>query len=607
MPSFVLTGAANGIGHALAKTLLEDHGVGWSGTLLDLQPMEEQSMNFSNFIQGDVTSAEDNDRAFASHVERFGSPSAVVLNAGVGEVGNGEFPDMRCLNVNLIGVMHGIRSAIQHGMERGGTIVVVASAGGLWPMTYSPTYSTAKAAVVMLTRSLAPSVWKKHRVRLWAVCPQFVNTQLGLAGARFQREVTGMLDVSTVATTIADLVQSACSERADGPKPGDIYAIMSQGNFLVRRVLLDVVKTVPVLMLPRTFRKVIITEETHLFRRAAQLVDVPMANLEVETAAGKVIVKNLFCGINASDVNFSAGKYGMHPPMDAGFEGCGVVARDDSGTYSVGQPLCYLHYGSFAEYVALAPSRAFKVHRACPEVVALLTSGLTASIALEQASAVKPGDVVLITAAAGGTGQFFVQLAKEMGAFVIATCGSAEKATILKRLGADVCIDYRREDVKHVLQSRFSKGVDVVIELVGGDMFDVCLKALKPGGRLVIIGAMSQYSSGWKPKPYPGIVERLLAKNQSLIGFFLLNYSKLFKRHFELLESKWRAGKLAVQLSEPVAGGIDAIFDAVDYLQAGSSSGKVTLSLYSPNSKPTLSATSTHSTTEASSKPESKL
>lgn len=572
MPSFVLTGAANGIGQELAETLLKDE---WVGTLVDVQRIEPALYgNGANVVEADVVAPEDNDRAFKSHIARFGKPNAVVLNAGVGAAN--EFPDMHCLNVNLIGVMHGIRAAIHHGMKPGGTIVTVASAGGLWPMTYSPTYSTAKAAVVMLTRSLAPSLWKKHQVRLWAICPQFVDTKLGRTGAQFQTEVTGMLDVSVVARTVADMIRHA------GPQPGDVYALMSQGNSLVRRVILDEVKTIPVLALPKKFKKIVVTEETHVFRRAAQVVEVPSSQLEAAAAAGKVIVKTIYCGINASDVNFSAGKYGLHPPMDAGFEGCGLVVRDDSGHFKVGQPLAYLHYGSFSEYLALVPQRCFKVHKACPEVVALLTSGLTASIALEQSSNIKPGDVVLITAAAGGTGQFFVQLAKEMGAYVVATCGGPAKASMLTELGADLVIDYKRghDEVQRVLRSRFPKGVNVVIELVGGDMFDTCVKALAISGRLLIIGAMSQYSSGWQAKQQTtGLVERLLAKNQSLVGFFLLNYSRLFKQHFKVLEEKWRTGKLRVRLSTPITGELERVFDAVDYLQAGLSSGKVTVAL----------------------------
>ena len=597
MASFVLTGAANGIGKEIVRSLARD---GWVRcTLVDVERADvEGEGGAANIIQGDVVNPEDNDRAFASHVARFGPPAAVVLNAGVGE--SGDFPDLRCLNVNLIGVMHGIAAAMRHGMESGGTIAVVASAGGLWPMPYSPTYSTAKAAVVMLVRSMAPSLWRRHQVRLIAICPQFVDTKLGRAGARFQKEVSGMLDVRLVADTVADMVR-----RADANvQPGDVYALMSQGSSLVRRVLLDAVKTVPVLKMPKTFKKVAILEETHVFRRAARVVEVPGSVLEAEATAGKVIVKNLYCGINASDVNFSAGKYGLHPPMDAGFEASGVVVRDDSGTFRVGQPLAFLHYGSFSEYVALAPRRCFKVHRACREVVALLTSGLTASIALES-SGIKPGDIVLITAAAGGTGQFFVQLAKEMGAYVVATCGGPAKAAMLEQLGADLIIDYKRgpNEVRDVLRSRFPRGVNVVIEMVGGDMFDTCRKALAGSGRLLIIGAMSQYASGWKTKQASeGLVEQLLAKNQSLIGFFLLNHSRLFKRHFEALEAKWRAGTLNVQLAEPVAPGggfvgIDRVFDAVDFLQGGKSSGKVTLALVADASSSTPSTPSTRPAT----------
>jgi NADPH-dependent curcumin reductase CurA len=453
----------------------------------------------------------------------------------------------------------------------------MASAGGLWPMPYSPTYSTAKAAVVMLVRSLAPSLHKKHRIRLCAVCPQFVDTILGREGQKFQKEVTGMLDVSTVAQAVAGMLQP---ENDGGAQPGDILALMSQGNALVRRVHLDAIKTVPVYSLPKSFRKIVVQKETHDFRVATEIMEVPMADLKADS--DKVLIKTLYCGINASDVNFSAGRYGVLPPMDAGFEGCGVVVRADAqGQFQVGQLLAYMHYGSFSEYVALDPQRCFKVRRACPEVVALLTSGMTASIALEQAARLKPSDIVLITAAAGGTGQFFVQLAKKTGAYVVATCGSGEKATMLKGLGADMVINYKVQDVKLELKQHFPNGVNVVIELVGGEMFDICTKSLATSGRLVVIGAMSQYSSGWKPRPYHGLVERLLAKNQSLVGFFLLNYAKDFKRHFYDLERQFRSGTLKISCY-CVAGGIDRVFDAVDLLQGGSSSGKVVVALDAP-------------------------
>jgi NADPH:quinone reductase-like Zn-dependent oxidoreductase len=89
------------------------------------------------------------------------------------------------------------------------------------------------------------------------------------------------------------------------------------------------------------------------------------------------------------------------------------------------------------------------------EAVALITSGLTASIALEQAAQLRRGDTVLVTAAAGGTGMFAVQLAAAAGARVVATCGGAAKAQLLRSLGAHRVIDHTAESVKAVLRAEF--------------------------------------------------------------------------------------------------------------------------------------------------------
>jgi len=141
----------------------------------------------------------------------------------------------------------------------------------------------------------------------------------------------------------------------------------------------------------------------------------------------------------------------------------------------------------------------------------------------------KSGETVLVTAAAGGTGQFAVQvyvlklfkvlsigyiflfhlwkylcqlkidfkrfsmqLAKLSGNKVIATCGGSEKAKLLKELGVDRVIDYKSENIKTVLKKEFPKGVNIIYESVGGQMFDMCLNALAVYGRLIVIGMISQ-------------------------------------------------------------------------------------------------------------------
>jgi prostaglandin reductase 3 len=115
----------------------------------------------------------------------------------------------------------------------------------------------------------------------------------------------------------------------------------------------------------------------------------------------------------------------------------------------VGDPVATLTFGGFAEYAVQPVHHVLRVPEATAAAVALLTSGLTASIALEQARLAR-GETVLVTAAAGGTGSLAVQLAKRAGCHVIGTCGSADKAAQLRRLGVDRVVSYKREDLANV-------------------------------------------------------------------------------------------------------------------------------------------------------------
>ncbi|KAI7978945.1 Prostaglandin reductase-3 [Camellia lanceoleosa] len=240
-------------------------------------------------------------------------------------------------------------------------------------------------------------------------------------------------------------------------------------------------------------------------------------------------------------------------PFDAGFEAVGIIAAvgDSVKNLKVGYPAALMTFGSYANSVM----GSLKAHPSCAktwhEVVAMLTSGLTASIALEKAAQMDSGKVVLVTAAAGGTGQFAVQLAKLAGNKVVATCGGKEKAMLLKDLGVDRVIDYRAEDIKTVLKEEFPKGVDIVYESVGGEMFDLCLNALAVHGRMVVIGMISQ------------------------AGFFLVQYSHLWQPHLDKLFHLYSLGKLKVAIDPKKFLGLHSVADAVEYLHSGRSVGKV--------------------------------
>ena len=161
---------------------------------------------------------------------------------------------------------------------------------------------------------------------------------------------------------------------------------------------------------------------------------------------------------------------------------------------------------------------------------------------------------VLVTAAAGGTGQIAAQLAKLAGHVVIATCGGGAKVDLLRRLGVDRVVNYREEKLRDVLKREFPRGIDLAYESVGGD-FSPRWTRWRPGGRVIVIGMMSQYTAGgdgaedaWTPSNHPGLPEKLLWKSGACVGFFLPHYARHFRRHLAALsrllaggDSEWRS------------------------------------------------------------------
>merc|ERR1719410_1924622 len=121
------------------------------------------------------------------------------------------------------------------------------------------------------------------------------------------------------------------------------------------------------------------------------------------------------------------------------------------------------------------------------KMLPLMISGLTASIALEEVGEMRHGETVLVTAAAGATGQFAVQLAKLAGNHVIGTCSTKAKVDYLKSLGCDRVINYKQENVYEVLKNEYPNGINLVFESVGGKMFSDCLNNLAVKGRIIVI------------------------------------------------------------------------------------------------------------------------
>ncbi|MCD7032701.1 zinc-binding dehydrogenase [Metabacillus sp. GX 13764] len=269
-----------------------------------------------------------------------------------------------------------------------------------------------------------------------------------------------------------------------------------------------------------------------------------------EPGEKEVIIKIEAIGVNYADTARREGKYVIDTPLPfvPGAEVAGIIEETGSAAsrFSKGDRVVTL-LGSdsatgYAEYTAAEERGLIPIPDGVSfeEAVALPLQGLSAYHILKSMGQLEKGETVLIHAAAGGVGGIAVQLAKLFGAGkVIATASTDEKLAIAKELGADVLINYSNDGwEKEVLAATGQKGVDLALEMAGGEVFQKTLQCLAPFGRLVIFGA----ASGVQPKFYPGT---LMGKNQSVIGFFLPNmmrkkelFSKSLKELLAFVESK---------------------------------------------------------------------
>ncbi|CDO97165.1 unnamed protein product [Coffea canephora] len=612
--SAIITGGASGIGKALSLALAQK---GMFVTIIDFSEdkgkevaslAEKESAKFhanldfplATFIKCDVTNSGDLAAAFEKHVTTYGGLDVCINSAGIAnpvpfnkDQTDGSKSWKLTINVNLAAVIDCTHFAIKtmRAARKPGVIINIGSASGLYPAYHDPIYSASKGGVVLFSRSLAP--YKREGIRVNVLCPEFVLTDLAAkVDPKFIDLVGGYVPMQMVVKGVFELINDESKSGAClwitnrrgmeyWPSPQEEAKFLVSSSKSRRSSSSVVLSNVQV---PQNFEKIVVHALSHKFRTATSIV---RTSLSLPIKSDHVLLKVIYAGVNASDVNFSSGSYfsgskkdiASRLPFDAGFEAVGIVAAvgDSVKNLKVGTPAAIMTFGSYAEYTMVHSKHILPVPRPDPEVVAMLTSGLTASIALEKAAQMDSGKVVLVTAAAGGTGQFAVQLAKLAGNTVVATCGGKEKATLLRELGVDRVIDYKKEDIKTVLKNEFPKGVDIVYESVGGQMFDLCLNALAIYGKLVVIGMISQYQGedGWKPLNYTGLCEKLLAKSQTVAGFFLVQYAHFWQEHLDRLFHLFSVGKLKVAIDPKRFLGLQSVADAVEYLHSGKSTGKV--------------------------------
>jgi len=309
---------------------------------------------------------------------------------------------------------------------------------------------------------------------------------------------------------------------------------------------------------------------------ALQVVDVPVP----QPGPHQVLVKIAFAGVNFIDVYFRTGLYKSDVPITLGNEGAGTVEAVGEGVtgFAQGDRVAYaMARGSYAEYAVVPEGVLAKV----PAVVELKTAaaamlqGMTAHYLTHSTYPLKSGDTCLVHAAAGGAGGLIVQMARSLGARVLGTVSTEEKAKIARAHGADEVILYTQEDfqaaVKRITGGR---GVDVVYDSVGATTFDKSLDSLRPRGMMVLFGQ----SSGPVPPFDPNILNAkgsLFLTRPSLAAHLLTREELEWRASYVLGEIASGALKLRIDHVYPLAEAASAHRD----LEARRTSGKVLLSV----------------------------
>ena len=266
------------------------------------------------------------------------------------------------------------------------------------------------------------------------------------------------------------------------------------------------------------------------------LQEVPVPSVE----PGKVLIEVEAAALNFFDILLCQGKYQEKPPLpftpgseisgvvrDVG-EGCNVKI----GTRVLANP--GLPNGGLSEYVVIPEHSVYEIpdSMSSSEAAGIFITYQTTYYALHHRANLKTGEVLLVHAGAGGVGSAAIQLGKAIGAKVIATAGGAEKVKICQQLGADVAIDYTRDDFVDIVKKETNgRGADVIYDPVGGDVFDKSRKCIAFDGRILVIGF-----AGGRISDAP--VNHALVKNYSIVGVHWGLFAKLYPERVKEIHQK---------------------------------------------------------------------
>jgi NADPH2:quinone reductase len=292
---------------------------------------------------------------------------------------------------------------------------------------------------------------------------------------------------------------------------------------------------------------------------AMEIVELPVP----QPKENEAVVKLSASGVNFIDIYFREGRYKSPLPFVPGQEGAGVVTAvgADAKSVKVGDRVAWTGLqGSYAEYAAVLADRLVPIPQGVSdrEAAAAMLQGMTAHYLSHSTYPLKKGETALVHAAAGGVGLLLVQMAHHIGARVLATVSTEEKAKLARAAGADDVILYTQADFEaETKRLTGGKGVDVVYDSVGKTTFDKGLNILRPRGMMVLFGgssgavppfdliALSQKGSLYLTRPtlwhYTATREELVERSGAVFGMMAGGKLKLRIEHTYPLAEAQRA------------------------------------------------------------------
>jgi NADPH2:quinone reductase len=274
-----------------------------------------------------------------------------------------------------------------------------------------------------------------------------------------------------------------------------------------------------------------------------------------EPGSGQVQIRVEAVGVNFADVLRRRGDdypEASPTPFTLGGEVAGRISKlgPDVQGFSIGDPVyATTRTGGYAQYAVVASQAVVPLPEGISpaEATTLVIQGLTAALAIRDGGRLQNGESVLVEAAAGGVGSFAVQLARLSGAGkVIAAASTAEKRAFAEALGAHASVDYTESGwPSKVRELTDGKGVDIILEMTGGNTVGHALDALGPFGRMVVYGQASGEEAFVNP-------QRLTVDNQAVVGFYIGAYfarrPDLIKATLEEIVQHVREGRIRLQV-----------------------------------------------------------